>query len=111
MLGPLISLAATFLEGHTAKKKAEARIRTKAATSVDDWEKLQATASGNSWKDEAWTITFIAIIAACFIPPCQPYVERGFAFLSLAPDWFQWAAMASIAASFGIKGIARMRMR
>ena len=73
------------------------------------WEKIMAEASKNSWKDEAWTILFIAIIAMCFIPPLQPYVERGFIALESTPQWFQWAMYASIAASFGLRGLKGMK--
>ena len=73
------------------------------------WEKIMAQSSDNSWKDEAWTILFIVIIAMCFIPFTQPYVERGFASLSATPDWFQYAVYASIAASFGLRGLKGVR--
>ena len=61
------------------------------------------------WKDEAWTILFIAIIGMCFIPPLQPYVERGFDALTKTPQWFQWAMYASIGASFGLRGIGKFK--
>ena len=88
-----------------AKAEAEAEVMKVAATHEAGWEKIMAEASKDSWKDEAWTILFIAIIAMCFIPPLQPYVDRGFEVLSTTPDWFQWAMYASIAASFGLRGI------
>jgi len=80
-----------------------------AATHEAGWEKIMAEASKDSWKDEAWTILFIAIIAMCFIPPLQPYVERGFDALARTPDWFQWAMYASIAASFGLRGLNKIK--
>ena len=86
-----------------ARAEAEAEVMRVAATHEAGWEKVMAEASKDSWKDEAWTILFIIIIAMCFIPPLQPYVERGFAALETTPDWFQWAMYASIAASFGIR--------
>ena len=61
-----------------AKAEAEAEVMKVAATHEAGWEKIMAEASKDSWKDEAWTILFIAIIAMCFIPPLQPYVDRGF---------------------------------
>ena len=88
-----------------AKAEAEAEVMKVAATHEAGWEKIMAQASDNSWKDEAWTILFIIIIAMCFIPFTQPYVEEGFAALSRTPEWFQWAMYASIGASFGIRGI------
>lgn len=92
-----------------AKAEAEAEVMRVAATHEAGWEKVMAEASKDSWKDEAWTILFIAIIAMCFIPPLQPYVERGFDALSRTPDWFQWAVYASIAASFGLRGLKGLK--
>ena len=92
-----------------AKAEAEAEVMKVAATHEAGWEKIMAEASKDSWKDEAWTILFIVIIAMCFIPPLQPYVERGFAALETTPDWFQWAMYASIAASFGLRGMKKLR--
>jgi len=92
-------------EAKVAKAKAEAEVMKVAATHEAGWEKIMAKSSDNSWKDEAWTILFIVIIAMCFIPLTQSYVERGFDALSATPDWFQYAVFASIGASFGIRGL------
>ena len=115
-LGPIANLANTFVEGRVEKTKAvakakvaraeaEAEVMKVAATHEAGWEKIMAQSSDNRWKDEAWTILIIVIIAMCFIPFTQPYVEEGFAALSRTPEWFQWAMYASIGASFGIRGI------
>mgnify|MGYP005999994575 CR=1 FL=1 len=120
LISPIANLAGSFLErkveeqkGKTAvavaKATAEAEVMKVAATHEAGWEKIMAQASGDSWKDEAWTVLFIIIIAMCFIPPLQPYVERGFAALETTPDWFQWAMYASIGASFGIRGLIGFR--
>ena len=101
--------AAAETKAKVAKAEAEAEVMKVAATHEAGWEKIMAQASGDSWKDEAWTILFIIIIAMCFIPPLQPYVERGFAALETTPDWFQWAMYASIAASFGLRGINKLK--
>ena len=58
----------------------------------------------HSWKDEAWTICFIGIFFMCFVPSLQHHVATGFAILQTTPDWFQWAVLASIGASFGLRG-------
>ena len=92
-----------------AKAEAEAEVMKVAATHEAGWEKIMAEASKDSWKDEAWTILFIAIIAMSFIPPLQPNDDRGFEVLSTTPDWFQWAMYASIAASFGLRGIKGLK--
>lgn len=92
-----------------AKAEAEAEVMKVAATHEAGWEKIMAEASKDSWKDEAWTILFIAIVAMCFIPPLQPYVDRGFEVLETTPEWFQWAMYASIAASFGLRGLKGLK--
>lgn len=121
MLIPAVAeLAGGWLKGKAAEKaaisqvkvakaEAEAEVMKVAATHEAGWEKIMAQASQDSWKDEAWTILFIVIVAMCFIPPLQPYVERGFAALETTPDWFQWAMYASIAASFGLRGINKLK--
>ena len=115
MLGGIItalgSLAKTWVESRAkrseTKAEADAKVRMAAATSVAEWERLQALGAAKSWKDEAWTLTFIAIMLACFVPPAQPYVREGFAMLSETPIWFQTSVGASIAASFGIRALAK----
>lgn len=126
LLTGAIGLAKTFLEGRTkvsgvraeaaahatkADAEANAKVKVTAAGSVAEWERLMAVASGDSWKDEAWTLTFIGIIVLCFIPGMQPYVAEGFRVLGETPEWFQIAIGASIAASFCIRGIASWRAK
>jgi hypothetical protein len=119
-LTPIVKIAGSLVEGQVEKSKAKAKAKVAraeaeaevlrvSATHEAGWEKIMAEASQDSWKDEAWTILFITIIAMCFIPFTQPYVEEGFTALSRTPEWFQWAMYASIAASFGIRGIKGMR--
>ena len=93
--------SAAVTKAKVAKVEAEAKLMENEA----GWEKVMAAGARDSWKDEAWTLCFIAIVIACFVPYTQPYVERGFAALSNTPEWFQWAMYASIGASFGIRGI------
>ena len=113
------SVASTFMEGQVAKSKAKANVmvaeaeakaeimRT-AATHDAKGELLTATGSPDSWKDEAWTILFIALIIACFIPGLAPHIERGFQVLeNSTPDWFEVAIYISISASFGLRGFSK----
>ena len=115
-LTPLANIASSFVEGHVEKSKAkakaqiaraeaEAEVMKVTATHEAGWEKIMAEASGDSWKDEAWTILFIIIIALSFVPQMRPYISEGFQALEMAPSWFTYAMYASIAASFGIRGI------
>jgi len=120
LIGPIANLAGSWMESKVeqtkakgavakARAEAEAQVMVTAATHEAGWEKIMAQGSQDSWKDEAWTICFIAIVVACFLPWTQPYVAKGFAALDQTPDWFQWAMYASIGASFGIRGIKGFR--
>ena len=73
------------------------------------WEEKAVDNMDGSWKDEAWTCFFILIIGASFIKPLQPIMKDGFAFLNTAPDFIKYGILASIAASFGLKSIAKIK--
>jgi hypothetical protein len=103
IIGSVTGLATTYIDSKAKIKAAEAETKMKLATGEISWEQAAIQASNNSWKDEAWTICFIIIVLGSFIPPLQPYMAEGFANLDSAPQWFQWAMYASIAASFGIR--------
>ena len=107
MIGQIVSaiggLAASYIDGKTAIQKANAEIKLKQATGEIDWEQSAIEASKESWKDELWTIVFVCILVANFIPSLQDSMARGFANLETTPLWVQWGMYASIAASFGIR--------
>ena len=120
LIGPIASLAGSWMESKVeatkakgkvaqAKAEAEAEVMKVAATHEAGWEKIMAQASGESYKDEAWTLLFILIIGACFIEPLQPHVARGFEVLESTPDWFQYTMYASIAASFGLRSLKGLK--
>ena len=119
LLKPLLGVAGDVVKGvvETKKEKAEQKVtKIKAETELlnkkikgeiaYDLEAIKG--SKDSWKDEAWTILFIIIIAMCFIPPLQPYTERGFDALSRTPQWFQFAMYGAIASSFGLRGMGKV---
>lgn len=114
---PIIGeLAGGWLKGRAESQAAKHKVKMAKAEAEAElmkheagWERIMAEASKDSWKDEAWTLTFIAIVIASFLPHTQPYVVQGFDALSQTPEWFRWAMYASIAASFGIRGISKFR--
>ena len=116
LFGPVASVATKFMEGRQKKAELKARIeeakanaKIKKLEQAGGWEEKAMDASADSWKDEAWTICFIAIIAGSFIPAAQPYMQQGFDFLRTAPEWIQWGILASIGASFGLKSIGKLK--
>ena len=116
-IGPLTNLAGTWLNNRAQKAQIKQRIqvakleaKVKKIETAGDWELEQAKASQDSWKDELWTVFFVILLSACFYPPAQPYIEDGFRFLREdLPEWLSWSIMASIAASFGLKSIGKIR--
>ena len=117
ILGPVASLAKTWIEGKQKKAQLKSQVEltkleaTKTKIEKDgNWDESAMRASDNSWKDEAWTLTFIFILFASFFPALQPYMQQGFLFLKYdCPDWISYGMLASIAGSFGLKGIAKIR--
>ena len=119
ILGSAVSLvgdlAGSWLKGRVAKQQAETEAKVaqakakavvyeKQATGELDMERSLTEQMGGSWKDEAWTIFFIAVLTACFLPWTQEYVREGFVFLDTStPDWFANCIYISIAASFGYR--------
>ena len=100
-------------EKAVAKQKlAVAKIdaQTKRIEQDGAWELEQARASQDSWKDELWTVFFVAMLCACFYPPAQPYIAEGFRFLREdCPEWLSWGILVSIGASFGVKSIGAFK--
>ena len=103
IIGAVGGLATSYLDGKAAVQKANAEIKLKQATGEMDWEQSAIEASKDSWKDELWTIGFVAILCMNFIPSMQDVMAVGFANLETTPLWVQWGMYASIAASFGIR--------
>jgi hypothetical protein len=84
-----------------ATAQAKATIAVAKATSEIEWEAQMARNSATSWKDEAWTIFFIAVLTLSFIPGMDKYIQQGFSNIAQLPDWFGYAVMLAISAAFG----------
>ena len=117
IITPFLSVLAeagiSWVRAKSAERQSLSKARSErmmlAAKTEASWSDYMAHASGSGWKDEAWTLCFIAIITACFIPATQPYILDGFDMLDKTPPWFQWAVLASIGASFGLRGFDRFQ--
>ena len=118
LLGPISSLAGTWLEGRVetakaetgakvAKAKAEATIMEKKATGEIDWDLKMADASAASWKDEWLTILFSLPLVLAFIPGMEEIVANGFAQLNAMPEWYQYSLGVIVAASFGVRSATK----
>ena len=115
IIGPISSLAGTWLEGRVnkakaetevkvAKARAEAKVYETSATSEMLNEQALTAQMGDSFKDELWSILFAGILLACFLPWTQPYVKDGFIFLDQhCPTWFSNMLYIIIASAFGMR--------
>ena len=118
LIKPLLGVAGDVIKGVVATKKAKAvqkvteikaktELLNKQIKGEIDYDLTALQQSGDSWKDEAWTILFICIIGGCFIPPFQPYVEKGFVALQQSQQWFQFAMYGAIGSSFGLRSMTK----
>ena len=119
LLGPISSLAGTWLEGRVetakaetgakvAKAKAEATIMEKKATGEIDWDLKMADASAASWKDEWLTILFsIPLILAFCGEWGRQVVSEGFAALEAMPEYYKYTLGVIVSASFATRSAAK----
>ena len=115
IIGPISSLAGTWLQGRVDKAKAETEVKVARARAEAKVYETEATSSmlneqaltnqmGESCKDEFWSLIFGAILICCFLPWTQPYVKEGFVFLDQnTPNWFSNMLYIIIGSSFGYR--------
>ena len=114
-IGPIANLAGTWLQGKVEKSKADSEVKVAKAKAEANVYETEATSQmlnekkltdqmGDSWKDEAWSLWFIAVLTACFLPWTQEYVKEGFIFLDEhTPTWFHNMLYIVIGSSFGYR--------
>ena len=119
LIGPISSLAGTWLEGKVektkaeagakvAKAKAEAVIMEKKATGEIDWDLKMADASANSWKDEQLTILFSVPLILAFCGDWgRQIVEDGFVALQAMPEYYRYTLGIIVSASFGTRAATK----
>ena len=118
LIGPIASLAGTWLEGKVektkaetgakvAKAKAEAVIMEKKATGEIDWDLEMARGSQSSWKDEWLVILLSSPLILSFVPGMEGVVANGFEQLDKMPDWYQYSLGVIVAASFGVRSATK----
>lgn len=119
LLGPLTSLAGTWLNGKVETKAAETRMKVSeadakakimlsAATSEADWEKIMAQGTQNSWKDEYLVILFSIPLVLSFTGEWgRTAVADGFNALSSMPEWYQYTLGVIVASSFAVRSATK----
>ena len=112
-LSSIVGLGTSYLDSKSTIAKAKAEKELKIASGELSWEVAAMEATKNSWKDELWTIVFVAILIANFIPlwGIQEFMAKGFASLEQCPDWVTYGMYASIASSFGLRSFSKLRRK
>ena len=122
LIGPLSSLAGTFLEGQVSKQKAKANLAQTeaeakaevlktAATHDSKWELIMAESTKSSIKDEIVTVVVLIPVILVFIPGMEDVVKNGFDRLNELPDWYQYLVFLVCSAALGIKGLDKFRKK
>jgi len=118
LIGPITSLAGSWMESKVekvkadgqakvAQAKAKAVVAEKVAAGEVAWEKSMADATDGSWKDEFALIVLLLPAVLVFIPSMTEYVRSGFEVLNTLPDWYQYLLFIAVSSSFGIKGVGQ----
>jgi len=112
LIKSLIGVGGSFLQGKMDNKQAEIKGRNKAIQTklkqAGTWDEIHAKNSGESWKDEYFTLLFSIPLVLAFIPSMVPYVEQGFKALDLMPDWYKQALAVLVAASVGYQKLTSL---
>ena len=119
LIGPITELAGGWLNAKTQAQAANAKLKLTEAeakakilvskeTSVQDWERIMAQGSQNSFKDEALLILFSIPLVLSFCGDWgRTITENGFAALETMPQWYQYTLGVIVAASFGVRSATK----
>ena len=112
LIKTLVGVGGTFLQGKMDNKKAEIEGRNNAIQEKlkqsGTWDEIHAKNSGESWKDDWFTLLFSIPLVLAFIPSAVPYVEQGFRVLDMMPDWYKQALAVLVAASVGYQKLTQL---
>ena len=114
LIGPITDLAGGYLKNKAAEKKAVHKRKMENIKNDAEWESKMAEASGNSWKDEFWTIILavpifmVGYAIAMDDMTVVARVKESFVALSELPEWYQYLLFIAISSSFGIKGVNKI---
>lgn len=109
LIAPLANLLGGWLKNKAEEKQAIHERKLETIKHEANWDNIQATNSGTSFKDEWFTLLFSVPLVMAFIPEAVPIVRDGFAVLEGMPDWYKAFLGAAVAASFGIRTLSKWK--
>ena len=122
LIGPIASLAGSFVEGQVSKQKAKAtlaqteaeakaEIMKTAATHDSKWELIMAQSTQSSIRDEIVTVIVLIPVVLVFVPGMEDVVKAGFDRLNELPEWYQGLVYVTCLAGLGLKGVDKFRKK
>lgn len=109
LLGPITNLIGNHFERKGEEKRAIHQRKLEAIKQDANWENIHAANSGDSWRDELFSIVFLIPCIMGFIPGLVPYVHDGFEVLQKMPDWYKAMLGALVASSVGVRGLTKWK--
>lgn len=109
LIGPISNLVGGWLKNKAEEKQAIHERKLETIKHEANWDNIQATNSGTSFKDEWFTLLFSVPLVMAFIPEMVPVVSAGFDVLENMPDWYKAFLGAAVAASFGIRTLSKWK--
>lgn len=114
LIAPITNLVGSYMQHRAEEKQAKHEAKIAVIQNDANWEETMAAASGNSWKDEFWTLILaipIFMVGYAIAANDTTVIDRvhlGFAALSELPDWYQYLLFIAISSSFGIRGVSKL---
>ena len=109
LIAPVTELVSGHLKRKAEEKQAQHERKLEVIKHEANWDNIQATNSGTSWKDEWFTLLFSVPLVMAFVPEMVPVVSKGFDVLETMPDWYKGFLGAAVAASFGIRTLSNWK--
>jgi len=109
LIAPVSNLVGGYLKNKAEEKQAVHERKLEVIKHEANWDNIQASNSGNSWKDEWLTLLFSVPLVMAFIPEAVPYVIEGFNALESMPEWYRVYLGVIMAASFGVRQIVNFK--
>ena len=107
LIAPVTELVGGYFKRKAEEKQAQHERKLEVIKHEANWDNIQASNAGTSWKDEWFTILFSVPLCMAFIPEAVPIVSDGFKVLESMPDWYKAFLGAAVAASFGIRTLTK----
>src|SRR6056300_775870 len=106
-ISPVANLISGYLKNKAEEKQAVHERKLEVIKHESNWDNIQASNSGSSWKDEWFTLLFSVPLVMAFVPEAVPVVQEGFRVLEEMPEFYKAFLGAAVAASFGIRALSK----